>query len=71
MKKRDNNPDKDSLWQWAHPQIAYHIVNFKSERALKKRLMQAYINKGMPILYFAPRHEEALEARPRRGRTSP
>ena len=51
--KRDNNPDKDSLWQWTHPQIAYHIVNFKSERARKKRLMQAYTNKGIPILYLS------------------
>ena len=34
--KRDNNPDKDSLWQWTRPQIAYHIANFQSERSLKK-----------------------------------
>ena len=34
--KRDNNPDKDSLWQWTRPQIAYHIANFSSERTLKK-----------------------------------
>lgn len=53
--KRDNNPDKDSLWQWRRPQIAYHIVNFKSERALKKRVMQSYINKKIPVLYLSPR----------------
>ena len=53
--QRDNNPDKDSLWQWTHPQIAYHIVNFKEERAIKKRLMQAYINKEIPILYLSSR----------------
>ena len=52
---RDNNPDKDSLWQWTRPQIAYHIANFEQERALKKRLMQVYINKKMPILYLSPR----------------
>ena len=60
--KRDNNPDKDSLWQWAHPQIAYHIVNFKSERARKKRLMQVYTNQEMPILYSSLRHEEAPDS---------
>lgn len=53
--KRDNNPDKDSLWQWTRPQIAYHIANFEQERALKKRLMQVYINNKMPILYLSPR----------------
>ena len=54
--KRDNNPDKDSLWQWTRPQIAYHIANFKSERVLKKRVMQVYTtNKEMPILYLSPR----------------
>lgn len=53
--QRDNNPDKDSLWQWRRPQIAYHIANFKSERAIKKRLMQAYINKELPILYLSSR----------------
>ena len=53
--KRDNNPDKDSLWQWTRPQIAYHIANFKSERVLKKRVMQVYISKEMPILYLSPR----------------
>ena len=42
--KRDNNPDKDSLWQWTHPQIIYHIVNFKKERAKKKTLMQRWTN---------------------------
>lgn len=51
---RDNNPDKDSLWQWTRPQIAYHIANFERERALKKRLMQAYINKKVPVLYLSP-----------------
>ena len=53
--KRDNNPDKDSLWQWTRPQIAYHIANFKSERLLKKRVMQVYTSKEMPILYVSPR----------------
>ena len=53
--KRDNNPDRDSLWQWTRPQIAYHIANFKSERVLKKRVMQVYISKEMPILYLSPR----------------
>ena len=53
--KRDNNPDKDSLWQWTRPQIAYHIANFERERALKKRLMQAYTSKKMPILYLSSR----------------
>ena len=53
--RRDNNPDKDSLWQWTRPQIAYHIANFEQERALKKRLMQVYISKRMPILYVSPR----------------
>ena len=54
--KRDNNPDKDSLWQWTRPQIAYHIANFKSERVLKKRVLQVYTtNKEMPILYLSPR----------------
>ena len=53
--KRDNNPDKDSLWQWTHPQIAYHIFNFKSERVLKKRVMQEYTNQEIPILYLSSR----------------
>ena len=52
---RDNNPDKDSLWQWTRPQIAYHIANFERERALKKSLMQAYTSTEMPILYLSPR----------------
>ena len=60
--KRDNNPEKDSLWQWEHPQIAYHIVNFKSERARKKRLMQVYTNQEVPILYFSSRYEEAPDS---------
>ena len=52
---RDNNPDRDSLWQWSRPQIAYHVANFRSERALKKSLMQAYVNKEIQILYVASR----------------
>ena len=53
--KRDNNPDKDSLWQWTRPQIAHHIANFQSERSRKKRLMQVYTNEEMPILDLSPR----------------
>lgn len=49
-----DNPDKASLWQWRRPQIVYHIANFQSERATKKRLQQRYTKKRMPILHLSP-----------------
>ena len=49
-----DNPDKASLWQWTRPQIVYHIANFQSERAIKKRLQQRYTKAGVPILYLSP-----------------
>lgn len=50
-----DNPDKASLWQWSRPQIAYHIANFRSERATKKRLQERYTQAGGPILSLSPR----------------
>ena len=48
------NPDKASLWRWDHPQFLYHIVNFESEWALKRRQMRFYESGGpynhLPIL---------------------
>ena len=49
-----DNPDKASLWQWTRPQILYHIANFQSERAVKKRFQQRYTRPGIPILYPSP-----------------
>ena len=49
-----DNPDKASLWQWTRPQIVYHIANFQSERAIKKRLQQRYTKARLPILYLSP-----------------
>jgi hypothetical protein len=53
--KAHDNPDKASLWQWTHPQIAYHIANFRSERATKKRLQKRYTQAGGPILSLSAR----------------
>ena len=49
-----DNPDKASLWQWTRPQITYHVANFKSERALKQRIMKGYVNNKAPILNVPP-----------------
>lgn len=49
-----DNPEKASLWQWRRPQIVYHIANFQSERAAKKRLQNRYTKAGVPILYLSP-----------------
>ena len=48
------NPDKASVWSWGQPQFLYHMANFESERALKRRQMQFYESGGpynrLPIL---------------------
>ena len=49
-----DNPDKASLWQWTRPQIVYHIANFRSERATKKRSQKRQTQARVPILYLSP-----------------
>jgi hypothetical protein len=45
-----DNPDRASLWEWSRPQIGYHLANFSMERALKKKVMAAYVDSPWPIL---------------------
>ena len=59
-----DNPDKASLWQWTRPQITYHVANFKSERAMKQRMMKGYVNKKAPILNL---HRSELPPSPGKG----
>ena len=49
-----DNPDKASLWRWAHPQIAWHAANFGEQRALKHELMREYESDLKPILSLSP-----------------
>ncbi|MDE0024475.1 MAG: hypothetical protein OXP69_08675 [Spirochaetaceae bacterium] len=45
-----DKPEQASLWRWDRPQIGYHLVNFRSERARKKKVMTIYLNYQGPIV---------------------
>ena len=49
-----DDPGKASLWRWTRPQIAWHVANFGSQRALKHAVMRDYIGKRALILYLSP-----------------
>lgn len=44
------NPDHASLWQWQRPQAAYHLANFRQQRAMKRQLVTAFAHSPAPVL---------------------